>query len=451
MKVKKKTTQYLRHLIQFLAFIVSPGLFILILSSIESIYKAILTGTFSLYGMAYPLVTLVAVIPITILWGRFFCGYLCAFGSMQDFLHFLSKKLRLPSPKLSEKKEKIFKGLKFLVLLTLFILWTCGLSLGNLSPWNVFGRYSSIQGWSDLSGFVSVGGLLLFLIIAASLTKERAFCRYLCPLGGLFTAVSAPRLFRVRREASCSHCGACSRSCPMGISVDCETDHYGKVRSGECIDCFQCVSNCALDALTSPSQGAAIGTVTALSIAGIYYAGNAFASSVNDNASSSVVTTSETISQTAKSDSPSSETAMPSGNMYESDAESSETIIVAVPSEEDTSLTNENVPFTDGIYEGSGQGYRGNTSVKVTVEEGKIVSITIESYADDKQFFDRAKSSIIGSILESQSIEVQAVSGATYSSNGIISAVANALGITYENTNLTNGMAEGHGKHGGRH
>ena len=237
----------------------------------------------------------------------------------------------------------------------------------------------------------------------------------------------------------------------MGISVDCETDHYGKVRSGECIDCFQCVSNCALDALTSPSQGAAIGTVTALSIAGIYYAGNAFASSVNDNASPSVVTTSETISQTAKSDSPSSETAMPSGNMYESDAESSKTIIVAVPSEEDTSLTNENVPFTDGIYEGSGQGYRGNTSVKVTVEEGKIVSITIESYADDKQFFDRAKSSIIGSILESQSIEVQAVSGATYSSNGIISAVANALGITYENTNLTNGMAEGHGKHGGRH
>ena len=121
------------------------------------------------------------------------------------------------------------------------------------------------------------------------------------------------------------------------------------------------------------------------------------------------------------------------------------------PTDEDTSLTKESGTFTDGIYEGSGQGYRGNTSVKVQVEEGKIVSITIESYADDKQFFDRAKSSIISSILENQSIEVQAVSGATYSSNGIISAVANALGITYENTNLTNGMSEGHGRHGGKH
>ena len=74
MSKKKKALQYLRHLIQLLAFLVSPGLFILILSSIESIYKAILTGTFSLSGMAYPLITLAAVIPLTVLWGRFFCS-----------------------------------------------------------------------------------------------------------------------------------------------------------------------------------------------------------------------------------------------------------------------------------------------------------------------------------------------------------------------------------------
>ena len=450
MSKKKKALQYLRHLIQLLAFLVSPGLFILILSSIESIYKAILTGTFSLSGMAYPLITLAAVIPLTVLWGRFFCGYLCAFGSMQDFLHFLSVKLKIPSLNLSEKTEKILKGLKYLVLLTLFVLWTCGLSLGNLSPWNVFGRYSSLQGWSDPSGFISVGGLILFVIMTASLVKERAFCRYLCPLGSLFTAVSVPRLFHVHRKGSCPHCGACSRSCPMGISVDAETDRFEKVRSGECIDCFQCVTNCAFDALTSPSQGAAIGTVTALSIAGIYYAGNAYVSS-NDNTAPSTVNIRETTSQTAISDSLSLEAEVLSGNTLEADAESSGATIVAAPTDEDTSLTKESGTFTDGIYEGSGQGYRGNTSVKVQVEEGKIVSITIESYADDKQFFDRAKSSIISSILENQSIEVQAVSGATYSSNGIISAVANALGITYENTNLTNGMSEGHGRHGGRH
>ena len=54
---------------------------------------------------------------------------------------------------------------------------------------------------------------------------------------------------------------------------------------------------------------------------------------------------------------------------------------------------------------------------------------------DDKQFFDRAKSSIISDIISTQSVEVDAVSGATFSSNGILEAVANALELSYTNPN----------------
>ena len=104
--------------------------------------------------------------------------------------------------------------------------------------------------------------------------------------------------------------------------------------------------------------------------------------------------------------------------------------------------------YTDGTYEGSGQGYRGTTTVSVKVSNGNISSITIESQKDDDQFFNKAKSTIINEIISSQSTDVQTVSGATMSSNGIIDAVANALGISYTNPNSQ--MQNNHGSKGSR-
>ena len=70
-----------------------------------------------------------------------------------------------------------------------------------------------------------------------------------------------------------------------------------------------------------------------------------------------------------------------------------------------------------------------------TPKSGKVTSITIESYKEDEQYFSKAKSTVINEIISNQSINVQTVSGATMSSNGIIEAVANALGVSYTNTN----------------
>ena len=89
----------------------------------------------------------------------------------------------------------------------------------------------------------------------------------------------------------------------------------------------------------------------------------------------------------------------------------------------------------DGVYQGSGTGLRGITEVSVTVKDGMIIDITVESYADDERFFSKAKSGIIDSILSEQSINVDTVSGATFSSNGIIEAVAKAIGVSFENPN----------------
>ncbi|WP_333887258.1 FMN-binding protein, partial [Clostridium sp.] len=65
--------------------------------------------------------------------------------------------------------------------------------------------------------------------------------------------------------------------------------------------------------------------------------------------------------------------------------------------------------------------------VSVVVKNGKITDITTLSYQDDEKFYDRASSTVIQEIINSQSTSVDAVSGATYSSNGIMKAVENAL------------------------
>lgn len=101
--------------------------------------------------------------------------------------------------------------------------------------------------------------------------------------------------------------------------------------------------------------------------------------------------------------------------------------------------------YTDGTYEGSGTGLRGETLVEVTVQGGQITAISEVSKQDDAQFFYRAWDTVTEEIIAAQSIEVDAVSGATYSSNSIKEAVAAALGLAFENPNSTLQQG-GHGR-----
>lgn len=82
--------------------------------------------------------------------------------------------------------------------------------------------------------------------------------------------------------------------------------------------------------------------------------------------------------------------------------------------------------MADGFYKGSGTGFAGTVSVSVEIKDKSIIAINILSTQDDESFFNRAKG-VIDKIIAGQTLDVDVVSGATYSSNGIISAVKNAL------------------------
>lgn len=88
--------------------------------------------------------------------------------------------------------------------------------------------------------------------------------------------------------------------------------------------------------------------------------------------------------------------------------------------------SNKKGSFKDGTYTGKGTGYGGITEVEVTVKNGSITKIEVLSNHDDAAFFNRALS-LIDTIIDEQSYDIDGVSGATYSSRGILEAVKNAL------------------------
>ena len=161
-----------------------------------------------------------------------------------------------------------------------------------------------------------------------------------------------------------------------------------KVNSGECINCMKCSSACPRQNVSLAPAPLVTGLVTAAAVAGASIVG--------------------TIPVTVFA-----------GNTVNPSSETSSAVSSSTEAGADT--------LKDGTYTGSGSGYRGETSVSVKVESGKITDITVVSYSDDKKYFQKAESKVIAEILETQDTDVDTVGGATYSSKGIISAVDKAL------------------------
>ena len=111
-------------------------------------------------------------------------------------------------------------------------------------------------------------------------------------------------------------------------------------------------------------------------------------------------------------------------------------------SEEQEQAVKGSFDLTDGVYKGTGTGYVGEITVAVQIKDKQIVAIDILSSSDDAAFFKGAQA-VIDKIIEGQTLEVDTVSGATYSSRGIISAVKNAL--TGEKDSGTTGQSQSGG------
>lgn len=403
MNKKVSKFQIFRTAVQIAFLILLPGLFTLTFSQLGRLYSLIIKGNFSL-SQAFPqIITAVTVIAVTIFFGRFFCGFLCAFGTFNDLIYLVSRKIFKVKFRINPKIDAALKYVKYFILIFIvIIMWTMGIhAFQSSSPWDAFAQLTQFpQGISDYAaGFI----ILAFIAIGAAFI-ERFFCRYLCPLGAIFSIVSRLRIFNISKpNDKCGKCRLCTNSCSMGIPLY----KSSKVTSGECINCFKCLDVCPRENTAANIAGEDITPAFASSLAIAAFAGMY---SVN-NLAGAVISKNNTQASYSENKSSISQ----SVNTSSADSNS------------DSSNTQTQQKYKDGTYTGTGNGFRPGLEVSVTVKGGKISDIQITNINDTPGYYDQPVSIIPQEIINAQSTNVDAVSGATRSSNGIMMAVEDAL------------------------
>lgn len=153
------------------------------------------------------------------------------------------------------------------------------------------------------------------------------------------------------------------------------------------------------------------------------------------------------------SETPLQESAQETASAEDAAAESvEESEPVLVSQEPETpAVTFSGAVLADGVYTGSGEGFKGTITVEVMVQEGAVTDISVVSHMDTPNFFDWALT-ILDQILEQQSLEVDAVTGATWSSAGLQAAVYDALDdAVVEGELLISTITPTGGRHGPGH
>lgn len=189
--------------------------------------------------------------------GRFVCGWLCPFGLIQDLLH----KIPFPKKPKTFRGDKLLRKLKYVILAVFVILLPMFLVdvLGQGAPYfcKLICPAGTLEGgiplvllnksMHNVLGWLYVWkNILLAITVFLSMIIYRPFCKYICPLGAIYSVFNPISVFRYRvDENKCIRCGACSKACKMGC------DPLKRANHPECIRCGLCKKVCPTKAITS--------------------------------------------------------------------------------------------------------------------------------------------------------------------------------------------------------
>jgi len=222
-----------------------------------------LITTRTLYsGLLWSIVTIV----LTIIIGRFFCGWLCPFGTVHQFIGFLGKRKKTTPQKSKVNSYHNAQSIKYIILTFLLTaaamdfffkstIFSSSLQTGLLDPIPLFHRsvnlvllplldepifhLSSQQRYYETSWII---GCIFLITAALNLVVPRFYCRFICPLGALFGFLSRFSLWRIGQKGEgCTNCKLCEKDCEGA----CEPG--ASMRISECVLCMNCLHTCPQD------------------------------------------------------------------------------------------------------------------------------------------------------------------------------------------------------------
>lgn len=204
---------------------------------VATIYEFVTAGDFiqKIHSSAFILMILGLV--AAVLFGTIFCGYICPFGSFQEWIGRLGRKL-FPGKynrMVPKKLDRVLRYLRYLVLIMVLYQTAVSATLVFQSVDPYYALFNFFTNEVAVTAYITLG-----VIIVLSLFIERPWCKYLCPYGALLGLFNSIRIFKIRRNKNtCIGCKECDQVCPMNIEVSAgET-----IRNHQCISCHKCLSD----------------------------------------------------------------------------------------------------------------------------------------------------------------------------------------------------------------
>ena len=174
-------------------------------------------------NLAWYLLTIVTVVS-TVLWGRVYCGRLCAFGALTQLLDRVApNRWQIKIPRAVERRASLIKYGILAGAIAYFLVTRDPLIYPYIEPFWMFGLHATPPLW-----------IALAVLLAASLFVRNAYCRFLCPVGAALGVLSKLTVFRIKRWSECNHCRICEKACDWGAI------RGPQIVLTECVRCDDC-------------------------------------------------------------------------------------------------------------------------------------------------------------------------------------------------------------------
>jgi NosR/NirI family transcriptional regulator, nitrous oxide reductase regulator len=165
------------------------------------------------------------VVVSTVLWGRLYCGRICAFGALTQLLDpIVPRRMRLEIPVRIEKHANRIKyGVLAAVIVYFLVTRDVTLPVRYAEPFWMFSLFGTTGMWAGLA-----------VLLVATVFVRNLYCRFLCPVGAMLGLISNLTVFRIKRWSECTSCKICEKTCEWGAI------RGPRIVASECVRCDDC-------------------------------------------------------------------------------------------------------------------------------------------------------------------------------------------------------------------